>query len=434
MSRKAAAKSSINISGNHVEMVEISKSDTVYNIAKNAWLTGSGDMDGGEFGYGLIEMSPAVSGNTYKVNGVVSGAYGGILTQGDDTTINVGSHGRVTGLYILPGGGVGTGGIIAQGNDTTISIAKGGSVVGAAGVTIEGDDSRLINRGEIRSTVVGVSFGTPDMAAGASNGSLTNHGVIVGMIGVLASGGPMSFVNEKDGRIFGLTAGVTFQTTENSSIKNHGIIGQADLAGTSETCSISMGEGNDRIVNDGRLYGHVMLGAGNDTIDTRGGTISSGDIIGGVGNDTLITDKARYTLTEDIADVVGVDTVKSTVSYTLNLGVENLFLLGKKDINATGTDFDNVLKGNAGDNKLTGLGGADTFQFGTRGGTDTITDFEIGTDRIDVRSWKGIGDFDDLLDHARDRGDDVRIKLGADILIIENTEKGNLVETDFMFA
>ena len=433
MSRKAAAKSSINISGNHIEMVQISKSDTVYAIAKNAWLTGSGDMEGGEVGYGLIEMSPAVSGNTYKVNGIVTGAYGGILTQGDDTTINVGSQGRVTGLYILPGASVGTGGIIAQGNNTDVSIAKGGSVVGAAGVTIEGDDSSLINRGEIRSTVVGVSFGKPDMSEGASNGSLTNHGVIVGMIGVLATGDTMSFANEKAGRIFGLTAGVAFQTTENSSIKNHGIIGQADLAGTSETYSLSMGEGHDRVVNDGRLYGHVMLGAGNDTIDTRGGFIS-GDIIGGVGDDTLITDKAKYKLTEDVFDFVSVDTVKSTVSYTLNIGVENLFLLGKKDINATGTDFDNVLKGNAGDNKLSGLGGADTFQFGTRGGTDTITDFEIGTDRIDLRSWKGIGDFDDLLDRARDRDGDVRIKVGADILIIENAEKGNLVETDFMFA
>jgi len=433
MSGKAAAKSSITISGNRIEMVEISESDTVHSITRNAWLTGSGDMVGGDFGYGLIEMSPAVSGNTYKVDGIVSGAYGGILTQGDDTTIDVGAHGRVTGLYILPGGGVGTGGIIAQGNDTDISIARGGSVVGAAGVTIEGDDSSLVNRGEIRSTVVGVSFGTPDMAAGASNGSLTNHGVIMGMIGVLATGGPMSFVNEKDGRIFGLTAGVAFQTTENSSVINHGIIGQANLASTSETYSISMGEGHDRIVNDGRLYGHVILGAGDDTIDTRGGTIF-GDIIGGVGNDTLITDKASHTLTEDVLDFVGIDTVKSMVSYTLSVGVENLVLLGKKNIDATGTDFDNVLKGNAGDNKLTGLGGANTFQFGTRGGTDTITDFENGVDRIDVTTWKGIGDFDDVMDHARDRGGDVWIKVGADVLIIENTGKDHLVESDFIFA
>jgi Ca2+-binding RTX toxin-like protein len=224
-----------------------------------------------------------------------------------------------------------------------------------------------------------------------------------------------------------------FQTTENSSIVNHGIIGQADLAGTSETCAISIGEGNDRIVNDGRIYGHVMLGAGNDTIDTRGGTIS-GDIIGGVGSDTLITDKAGHMLTEDLADVVGIDTVKSTVSYTLNLGVENLILLGTRNNSATGSDFDNTLKGNTGNNKLTGLGGADTFQFGTHGGTDMITDFELGIDQIDLRSWKGIGDFNEVLDHARDKGGDVQIKVGADVLIIENTEKNDLSDTDFIFA
>jgi hypothetical protein len=65
--------------------------------------------------------------------------------------------------------------------------------------------------------------------------------------------------------------------------------------------------------------------------------------------------------------------------------------------------------------------------------TDTITDFEIGVDRVDV-SGAGISDFDDLIAHTTQLGSELMIE-GAwgDQLILENVVSGFLTEADFIF-
>lgn len=50
-----------------------------------------------------------------------------------------------------------------------------------------------------------------------------------------------------------------------------------------------------------------------------------------------------------------------------------------------------VLTGGKGDDILTGGAGNDTFVFASDGSTDTITDFQTGADKIDLRSIAGVG-------------------------------------------
>ena len=91
--------------------------------------------------------------------------------------------------------------------------------------------------------------------------------------------------------------------------------------------------------------------------------------------------------------------------------MENLTLTGISNINGTGNRLDNTLTGNSGNNTLTGNAGNDTlngnagrdtltggvgsdifvFQFRQSpvSGADIITDFAIGTDRIDLLSSSG---------------------------------------------
>ncbi|MDP2206520.1 MAG: type I secretion C-terminal target domain-containing protein [Alphaproteobacteria bacterium] len=115
--------------------------------------------------------------------------------------------------------------------------------------------------------------------------------------------------------------------------------------------------------NDGRntLWG----GDGNDTID---GGLGADRMIGGTGDDTYIVDNTDDVIQEFFGE--GIDTVESSVSYTLSSHVENLVLTGEANINGTGNGLDNVLTGNAGVNILSGGDGNDTLDGGE--GADTM--------------------------------------------------------------
>jgi len=92
------------------------------------------------------------------------------------------------------------------------------------------------------------------------------------------------------------------------------------------------------------------------------------------------------------------------------------------DTNASGTFFTsiwdtggtaNVLTGLAGDDVLTGGAGADTFVFTQDQGSDTITDFENNTDRLEFTATSTVTDRDDLFGLASQDGDDVLFDLGG---------------------
>ena len=118
-------------------------------------------------------------------------------------------------------------------------------------------------------------------------------------------------------------------------------------------------------------FGHNTLRGlgGNDTLndDQNSEFPSSDTMIGGAGNDSYFVDTANDVINEQADGGSGIDTVRSTISFSLNnssnvLGTfENLTLLGSA-ANGLGNALSNVIIGNAGNNLINGGGGADTLQ------------------------------------------------------------------------
>jgi Ca2+-binding RTX toxin-like protein len=129
-------------------------------------------------------------------------------------------------------------------------------------------------------------------------------------------------------------------------------------------------DGNDNII--GNAQANTLRGGwGNDSLD---GGFGNDLLDGGVGNDTYIVDMIGDVINETSTVSTEIDTVKSSVSYTLGANLENLILIGSIATTATGNQLDNVITGNALNNTLTGGAGVDTFVL-TKTSIDTITDF-----------------------------------------------------------
>ncbi|WP_165837722.1 beta strand repeat-containing protein [Zavarzinia aquatilis] len=146
------------------------------------------------------------------------------------------------------------------------------------------------------------------------------------------------------------------------------------------------------------LANTITGGAGDDVLNGGRGA----DLMRGLGgDDTYIVDDAGD-IVEEAADG-GIDTVQSTLSYSLGAEIENLLLRGSARINGTGNEQDNILTGNAGNNILQGLGGSDAL-FG-----------KAGNDKLEG------GDGGDLLDGGS--GDDrLYGGLGDDLYVVDSSQ------------
>ena len=98
-------------------------------------------------------------------------------------------------------------------------------------------------------------------------------------------------------------------------------------------------------------------GQGHDLLDGGSGTDT---MRGGIGNDTYVVDVAGDVVTELVDE--GTDTVQTPLlSYTLDVNVENLTLIGTGPSTGIGNALSNQLTGNSDANLLDGKTGADTM-------------------------------------------------------------------------
>lgn len=245
---------------------------------------------------------------------------------------------------------------------------------------------------------------------------------------------------------------------ENLILEGSGINGTGNelnnsIAGNFQSNVLSGGAGDDGLGFRGNIInnferGLVDLGDfGDDRLD---GGLGNDNMAGGIGNDTYVVDSVGDVVIELIDTVPdpetgfifqgGIDTVESSVSFTLGNLVENLTLTGTTALNGTGNELDNTLTGNnsanvldgqAGNDVLLGLGGNDVLRGGV--GNDTLTS---GRGR-DVMTGGGgadafVFDIGSAYRQAAIGKDIIRdFTVGQDTIVLDRTTFGNISKADF---
>jgi Ca2+-binding RTX toxin-like protein len=120
------------------------------------------------------------------------------------------------------------------------------------------------------------------------------------------------------------------------------------------------GNALDNVLTGNAAANALGGGAGTDTLDGGAGADA---LAGGAGNDAYVVDNAGDVVSENAGE--GVDTVRSTISYTLTANVENLLLIGSASIAGNGNALNNSIIGNAANNALDGAAGNDMLDGGS---------------------------------------------------------------------
>lgn len=243
---------------------------------------------------------------------------------------------------------------------------------------------------------------------------------------------------------------INTQSTSNAADTVQGSYFADVISGKQGDDSALGGNGNDTLAGDGgldTLYGQDgddMIKGGTEA-DLLYGNEGNDNIRGGKGADTAYGGADDDIISggkggDSLNGGVGEDTLKGgkgADSINGGGGDDTISGAGGQDT-LIGGDGEDRIKGGRNDDSLTGGNHADRFVFGTADGFDTITDFEDGTDVLDLRSWTGVSSFDDLSQDTTTGGTLLYRTVdgpgAADQIFLAGTAPGDFDPSDFIFS
>ena len=373
--------------------VDLSQSN-LRNI-ENATLIGAGtfslvgnDLDNRLIGNAYNNTLQGGAGNDYLDGGAgIDTLTGG---TGDDTYIVDNSADKVIELD-----GEGYDRVQTSVSYTLSANVEDGQLMGAGAINLTGNDTKNTLVGNSAANILDGKGGADILDGGAGNDTY-----YVDDIGdtIIERGTSLSEIDN----VFS-----TVNWTLGDNLENLTLLGSANLNGT--------GNGlNNRITGN----------AGDNFLDGGAGIDT---LIGGTGNDTYVVDDVRDVIIETSALASEIDTVRSSVNWSLGANLENLTLTGSANLNGTGNTLNNVLTGNNGNNTLNGGIGNDQLDGGAGDdvliggqGSDTLTGGN-GADRFvfNLLSELGKGNARDVItDFSSAQGDKIDLsQLDANVLV-----------------
>jgi Ca2+-binding RTX toxin-like protein len=163
-----------------------------------------------------------------------------------------------------------------------------------------------------------------------------------------------------------------------------------------------------------------------DTVDfglDNVSALAAWDRVGGI--DIFVASSSEPGVTQLAFDtgVVGVDLTATLAGGPL-IGTEGNDILQGHDGDdvISGGEGDDILRDGAGADIMSGGSGADVFILSADGSTDTITDFTVGEDSIDLSLWPMLRDISQLF--ITIRSDGMAISYGDEVLIVQSSDGG----------
>lgn len=284
--------------------------------------------------------------------------------------------------------------------DHTLVIGETGSVrtlsySGNSAIYMLGAGSALQNWGEVTGR-----WGT--YVTDFDSGVVENHGVMTGR------GQDGLFLNTSQNvRVFNsgvISGGNGVEISESSAyLDNFGTIfatisnGAAVLAATAtaaitlrnsgtlsaQATAVFLGSHDDRMTNSGTVLGDILLNGGNDTY--RGSGMVDGQVSGGDGDDLIVGGIGD----DDVLGGAGADNLRGRDGDDTLIGGGGGDVLrgGVGEDRLTGGNGKDRLFGGQDDDRLIGGKGGDIFIFNRNAGDDSIGDFKLAADRIDLTAF-----------------------------------------------
>jgi Ca2+-binding RTX toxin-like protein len=306
------------------DTVQSSVSYTLTTNVENLVLTGTGNING--------------TGNAFN-NFLTGNSVANILSGGAGEDTLAGGAGDDT--YVVDNAGDVVREASGAGTDTVQSSVSYSLTTNVENLVLSGTGNingignDLVNtiNGNAGNNIIDGGVGADTMAGGAGDDIyvVDNAGDVITEVSGAGTDTVLAFIS------YALT----------TNVENLLLTGTSNINGT----------GND-------LANTITGNAGNNTID---GGADADNLAGGAGDDTYLVDNTSDLVSEEASE--GADTVQSSVTYTLGINIENLFLTGTGNLNGTGNDLANTITGNAGNNTIDGGAGADNLAGGA--GDDT---------------------------------------------------------------
>lgn len=387
-------------SGSGTDTVDASVSYTLTDNVENLVLTGSSGINGS--GNALANTLTGNTGANHLEGGGgndnVSGGDGNDQLSGGDGSDHL-SGGRGADTML---GGSGNDSLSGGDGNDSLDGGSGADQLSGGG----GDDSYVVDSsGDV-------------VTEAASAGTDTVHATVDYTLGA----------NLENVDLEGTAAiDATGNTLDNTLVGNagdnllSGAAGNDSLSGGNGNDSLSGGSGNDKL-SGGDGNDALNGGDGNDSLNGGGGTDT---MTGGGGNDVYSVNSSTDKVVE--ASGGGTDSVQSSIDYTLGSNLENLTLTGSQALHATGNALANTITGNSGSDTLTGGEGADHFVFNNMLGSDTVSDFHSGIDKL-MFSQGGIhlGDGDTALEGGVAVGTGGSFSAQAELAIFTHDISGSI--------